>query len=194
MIVLLVRFLFLLEGVHFIAHLCAGGIDEFFGVVPLDEVSLVARFAVYDVSDTTFLGSAVELFVVTGIVGVGHDIDNETEFLDAVRFDIPVNVYGVHHFSYVLTTVVVQVEVRTSFGRDEALSILLKNDATTGSVDILNHQGGVTRVLNLVEDAQLFPLTDGEVVSDRVFYVDCGIAYLALTPHCAEASGDDGYN
>ena len=194
MIVLLVRFSFLLEGVHFIAHLCAGCIDEFFRVVTLDEVSLVARFAVYDVTYASLLGGAVELFVVTGIVRVGHHIDNETEFLDAVRFDVTVNIYGVHHLTHILTAVVVQVEVRTTFGRNEALSILLKDDATTGSVDILNHQGGVTRVLNLVEDAQLFPLTDGEVVSDRVFYVDCGIAYLALTPHCAEASGDDGYN
>lgn len=171
MIVLLVRFLFLIEGVHFIAHLCAGSIDEFFGVVPLDEVSLVACFAVYDVTYASLLGGAVELFVVTGIVGVGHDIDNETEFLDAVRFDVTVNIYGVHHLTHILTAVVVQVEVRTTFGRDEALSILLKNDATTGRVDILNHQGGVTRVLNLVEDTQLFPLTDGEVVSDRVFCV-----------------------
>ena len=194
MYVLLVRFSLLLEGVHFVAHLCAGSIDELFGVVPLDEVSLVACFAVYDVSDTTFLGSAVELLVVAGIVGVGYDIDNETEFLDAVRFDIPVDVYGVHHFAYVLTAVVVQVEVGSAFGGDEALGVLLKDDAPTGGVDVLNHQGGIARVFNLVEDAQLFPLSDGEVVADGVFYVDRGIAYLALTPHCAEASGDDGYN
>jgi hypothetical protein len=84
------------------------------------------------------------------------------------------------------------MQVGTAIGGHQTLRILIKNNTATRGVDVLNNQWRFARILNLIQDIELFALSDWEVMPDRILNIHRGVGNLSATPCCSHHHCDDG--